>query len=121
MTNFDAAEFPAISMSVSTAGRGEATLVLGGRLDMVEAVTVRERLSQDDLVSAQYLVIDLAAVTFVDSAGLAVLARARRDRVLEGGTVTLVRPRSDDAMRVFRLTQFDQIFVMLDPTERGST
>ena len=66
---------------------------------------------------ASRLTIDLTDVEFVDSAGLAVLARARRDRGLTGGSVTLIRPRSDDAMRVFRLTQFDQIFVMRDSVE----
>ncbi len=93
---------------------GRATVVLAGRFDVVEAMSVRERLAAPDVAAVDELTIDLQAVTFVDSAGLAVLARARRDRVLRGGSVTLVRPASDDAMRVFRLTQFDQIFTMLD-------
>jgi len=93
---------------------GRATVVLSGRFDVVEALTVRARLADGDLASVDHLVVDLQDVSFVDSAGLAVLARARRDRVLRGGSVTLIRPKSDDAMRVFRLTQFDQIFTMLD-------
>lgn len=60
------------------------------------------------------MVIDLSGVSFLDSAGLAVLARARRDRVLSGRSLVLVRPASDDAMRVFRLTRFDEIFTMVD-------
>lgn len=91
-----------------------ATLVLAGRFDVVEALTVRARLADGDLATVDHLTVDLRDVSFVDSAGLAVLARARRDRVLRGGSVTLIRPKSDDAMRVFRLTQFDQIFTMLD-------
>ncbi len=88
--------------------------MLAGRFDVVEALTVRARLADGDLASVDHLTVDLQDVSFVDSAGLAVLARARRDRVLRGGSVTLIRPTSDDAMRVFRLTQFDQIFTMLD-------
>lgn len=91
-----------------------AVLTLAGRFDAVEAVRVRQCLAGPDLVEVDHLVIDLSAVDFVDSAGLAALARARRDRVLVGGSVQLVRPRTEDAMRVFRLTQFDEIFTMLD-------
>ena len=88
-------------------------MTLSGRFDAVEAVEVRRRLA-DELGTVDHLVVDLTDVGFVDSAGLAALARARRDRVLRGGSVVLVRPRSDDAMRVFHLTQFDAIFTILD-------
>lgn len=90
------------------------TVVLSGRLDVLEAMSVRERMAEPVIAEVDHLTIDLQNVSFVDSAGLAVLARARRDRVLRGGTVTLIRPSSDEAMRVFRLTQFDEIFTMLD-------
>ncbi len=106
-------------VSVRDVDADRAELVLVGRFDVAEASMVRDRLAADEIARARHLVIDLSKVTFVDSAGLAVLARARRDRVLAGGSVTLVRPRSEDAMRVFRLTQFDQIFTMRDPHEDG--
>ena len=57
-------------------------------------------------------------VGFVDSAGLAALVRARRDARAAGGDVVLVRPADDNALRVFRLTQFDEVFQMVDA--RGS-
>ncbi|SIR74296.1 anti-anti-sigma factor [Microbacterium sp. RURRCA19A] len=94
-----------------------ALLALSGRLDAVEAPRARQVFDSAPVAGASRLTIDLTDVAFVDSAGLAVLARARRDRGLTGGSVTLIRPRSDDAMRVFRLTQFDQIFVMRDSAE----
>ena len=94
-----------------------ALLALTGRLDAVEAPGARRVFDTPQVAGAARLTIDLTDVEFVDSAGLAVLARARRDRGLSGGSVTLIRPRSDDAMRVFRLTQFDQIFVMRDSAD----
>jgi stage II sporulation protein AA (anti-sigma F factor antagonist) len=94
-----------------------ATVTLVGRFDAVEAAVVREFLGDERLAAVRHLTIDLSDVSFVDSAGLAVLARSRRDLGLAGGSVTLVRPASDDAMRVFRLTQFDEIFTMIDTAE----
>ena len=63
---------------------------------------------------ASRLVVDLVAVTFVDSAGLAALVRARRDARQLGGDVVLISPSDRDALRVFGLTQFDEVFRMVD-------
>jgi anti-anti-sigma factor len=105
---------PAFTFAVTALADDRASITLTGRFDVVEALNVREQLASVELTAVRHLTVDLRAVSFVDSAGLAVLARARRDRALVGGTVTLVRPASDEAMRVFRLTQFDQIFTMVD-------
>lgn len=104
---------PSLDIAVERPAPDRAVLVLAGRLDAVEAVELRRRLSTD-LADVDHLVIDLSEIGFVDSAGLAALARARRDRTLRDGSVVLVRPRSDDAMRVFRLTRFDAIFTMVE-------
>jgi anti-sigma B factor antagonist len=58
--------------------------------------------------------VDLSAVVFVDSAGLAALVRGLKDARLAGGDLRLVRPGADEAMRVFRLTRFDRVFELLD-------
>jgi anti-anti-sigma factor len=101
-------------ITVAAACPEQAVMTLQGRFDVVEAMAVRSRLAEADIVDIPHLLVDLTNVTFIDSAGLAVLARARRDRLLRGGSVTLVRPAAEEAMRVFRLTQFDRIFVMRD-------
>jgi anti-sigma B factor antagonist len=108
---------PELTFEFTPRDGGRGTVVLTGRLDVLEAMSVRERMAEPAIAGVDHLTIDLQNVSFVDSAGLAVLARARRDRVLRGGTVTLIRPISDEAMRVFRLTQFDEIFTMLDRPE----
>lgn len=106
-----------LEITVGPISGDHADITLVGRLDMVEAISLRERLASHELREVRHLLFDLHAVTFIDSAGLAVLARSRRDMMLLGGTVTLVRPSSEDAMRVFRLTQFDEIFAMIDTRE----
>ncbi|MFF8188001.1 STAS domain-containing protein [Microbacterium sp. NPDC016588] len=117
MHSTEAAGESALRIDVVFVDEVYALLALSGRLDAVEAPRARQIFDSAQVAAAARLTIDLTDVTFVDSAGLAVLARARRDRGLTGGSVTLIRPRSDDAMRVFRLTQFDQIFVMRDSAD----
>lgn len=106
---------------VDRATPDRATVVFTGRFDAVEAMAARTRMAEPDITGARHLVLDLADVTFLDSAGLAVLVRARQDRLRDGRTIALVRPTAEAAMRVLRLTQFDQIFTMLDRRPPGST
>jgi stage II sporulation protein AA (anti-sigma F factor antagonist) len=94
-------------------GRGSAVAVLTGRLDAVEAVRLRQQFAAVLEAGVRLLVVDLADVHFVDSAGLAALVRARRDIVGTGGTMVLISPALQDALRVFRLTQFDDVFRMV--------
>ncbi len=122
INNKDAASLaePTLTLTVTDLSDDRATIALSGRFDVVEALSVREQLAGAELAATRHLTVDLRTVTFVDSAGLAVLARARRDRALKGGSVTLIRPTSEEAMRVFRLTQFDQIFTMIEQPEDGA-
>ncbi len=92
---------------------GSATVTLTGRLDAVEAPVLREKL--DTLLDEDRfrLLVDLSQLSFIDSAGLAVLVRARRLAGASGGEVVLVKPQAEEAQRVFRLTQFDQVFRMI--------
>ena len=91
-----------------------ATVTLSGRLDALSAPELRARLSEllDDGV--HQLMVDLAEVDFVDSAGLAALVRAMKTAREHHGDVELVRPSSDDAYRVFELTKFDDVFTIHD-------
>ncbi|HYN73430.1 MAG TPA: STAS domain-containing protein [Nakamurella sp.] len=90
-----------------------ATIVLLGRLDAVEAPTLRQQFAGIFDAGAVTVVVDLVGVTFIDSAGLAALVRARRDAQSAGGDLVLIRPADEAALRVFRLTQFDEVFQMV--------
>lgn len=89
-----------------------ATLRLDGRLDALSAPRLRERLGALSEDGIHHLTVDLADVDFVDSAGLAALVSAMKLAREHGGDVDLVRPRSDDAHRVFELTKFDAVFTI---------
>jgi anti-sigma B factor antagonist len=90
-----------------------ATIVLLGRLDAVEAPALREHFAEVFRAGAITVVVDLVGVSFIDSAGLAALVRARRDAQSAGGDLVLIRPADEAALRVFRLTQFDEVFQMV--------
>jgi len=116
--NLDVSDRNSLGTRVTIAASGLAIVRLTGRLDAVDSPELRRRLEGDDVVGCAIIVIDLSAVTFVDSAGLAVLVWLRRRSRAQGGDVVLVRPDLAEAMRVFRLTQFDQVFRMLPYSDR---
>lgn len=95
------------------------TIALHGRLDALRALPLRTEF--DELVAGAAaqasgaVLVDLTEVDFVDSAALAALVRLRRQCATAGLDLKFVKPRHQDALRIFRLTQFDEVFVMLDP------
>ncbi|MGS0683842.1 STAS domain-containing protein [Nakamurella sp. GG22] len=93
---------------------GSAVCVLAGRLEAVQAAGLRTELTAAQQAGAASLIVDLHAVHFIDSAGLAALVRARKESRSAGGEVVLINPADRDVLRVFRLTQFDEVFRMVD-------
>jgi anti-sigma B factor antagonist len=65
---------------------GCAVLVLTGEIDMYSAPTLSDALAAAAVI-ADRVVVDMAAVRFIDSSGVGALLTARRD-----GPVALVRP-----------------------------
>jgi anti-sigma B factor antagonist len=92
------------------------TLVFSGRLDALEAPTMRALFQARIAEGHTTLVADLSACSFIDSAALAALVSALKAVRERGGELTLVSPRSADAHRVFELTHLDKVFTMLAPT-----
>ena len=89
-----------------------ATVAVTGRLDALSTPELRTELARLEEADVRDVTIDLSAVEFVDSAGLAALVKAMKTAREHGGDVELVRPRSDDAYRVFELTKFDAVFTI---------
>jgi anti-sigma B factor antagonist len=106
------------SATAWSADRSAVTLTLAGRLDAVRAPALRAGFDQVVADGAEQVVVDLSAVEFVDSAALAALVRLRRRCTAAGATLTLVRPESEEALRIFQLTQFDRVFTMVGPMGR---
>ena len=93
------------------------TIHVDGRLDAVRAVDLRKEIASAIEDDTFRIVVDLSTTEFVDSAGLAALAKGMKDCRLRGGDVRIVSPRHDDATRVFALTRFDQVFVMAETAQ----
>lgn len=121
-TDADQARVPAVpGAGWSLAAADVESVALTGRLDALRALLLRAEL--DELLvraagGARGVLVDLRDVVFVDSAALAALVRLRRRCIDAGLDLALVKPRERDAMRIFRLTQFDEVFVMLDDRPR---
>jgi len=88
------------------------TILVDGRLDALRATDLRSELSGIVDSGVYRIIVDLSATTFVDSAGLAALAKGMKDCRSKGGDLRLVEATEADAARVFALTRFDQVFTM---------
>ncbi|MFA5884688.1 MAG: STAS domain-containing protein [Acidimicrobiia bacterium] len=103
---------PTFAFSVERDG-ATGTVVARGEIDLASSPEFREAIHGlvDDGV--RRLVIDLDAVSFIDSSGLGVLVGALK-RVQEqgedGGLV--LRGLSGPALRVFEIAGLDQVFVL---------
>ena len=77
-------------------------LALSGELDVVSAPELELCLNEVMAESHDRVVLDLSDLAFVDSAGVSVLIKARKDAELSGRTLVLGRP-TEQVHRVFAL------------------
>jgi len=86
--------------------RGYVLITVAGEVDFASAAGLRERLFT--LAKAgRPLVADLDRVSFIDAAGLGVLAGAARQAAAHGASLRVVCARRQ-VRRLFGLTQLDQ-------------
>jgi anti-sigma B factor antagonist len=90
---------------------GVVLFVLYGDVDLHVAPELRSRLSAAIEEGADYLVLDLSRVTFLDSMALGVLLGALKRLRPLGGELRLVVP-SSDLRRIFEITLLDQVFTI---------
>jgi anti-anti-sigma factor len=94
-----------------------AVVTTDSRIDALSAPKLRERLDALLTEGASRFVIDLSAVPFIDSAGMAVLVSLLKRARMAEGEVILVWPADEAARRILRLTKFDRVFPMADDVE----
>jgi anti-anti-sigma factor len=108
-------EFPMFSLSVERS-RGRARIILEGELDMVAApnlvATIDELLGEDGLE----VVVDLRALTFMDSSGLQALLHGHARSGESRASFSLIRG-GDNVMRVFELSGIDGLIPFARPVE----
>jgi anti-sigma B factor antagonist len=96
-----------------TVSRGVAVVTLHGELDAHDAPRLRELFAGaldvvSEAPSPRRLVLDLAAVQFLDSTALGTMIGALRRAREAGGEVVFVLPRTP-ASRIFEITGLDQV------------
>lgn len=101
---------------ITTAEHDAAVATLDGRLDLRSAPGVRLQ-GAAALASARgRLVLDLRAVTFIDSSGLGVLVGLHREAARLGGGLTILPP-SGPAREIFALTRTESFFRLVETME----
>jgi anti-sigma B factor antagonist len=87
---------------------GQVVVALRGELDMADAVSVAAALT---VVAARKraIIVDLAGLEFIDSSGVAALARGRKHTRQAGGDLLLAAPRQQ-VLRVLTLTRLIDAF-----------
>jgi anti-sigma B factor antagonist len=93
------------------AGDHVVLFALYGDVDLHIASELKDRLTNAIDEGAEYLVLDLARVTFIDSMALGVLLSAQKRFQANGGELRLVVPGSD-LRRIFEITLLDQVFTL---------
>lgn len=89
-----------------------AVIAPKGRVDVFTVPELRAVLDRHVDGGTVRFVVDLSEVTFLDSAGMAVLVTLLKRARTGGGNVRLVWPQEEAATRILRLTRFDRVFDM---------
>jgi anti-sigma B factor antagonist len=87
-------------------------IALAGELDLTRAYTFDEELRAIEALGPECICVDLADVTFVDSAGLARIVAAHRRARRDGRRLVLVRGCAA-VQRLLAMTALDQQFEMV--------
>jgi anti-sigma B factor antagonist len=99
-----------VELILSTERRGTSAVVaVDGEIDLGTAGQLRDHLAECIRDETRDIVLDLSAVTFMDSTGLQVLIATQRRLEPLGGRLRLVGLRSGVA-KVLKVTGLDQTF-----------
>lgn len=107
----------AFTLEVDT-GPGRTLLRLAGELDLGVTGELETALSDAEAAENGVLVLDLRALTFIDSTGLRVIVAAHA-RAAEGGRRLVVVRGPAEVQRVFELTHFAERLEMVDAPPEG--
>jgi anti-sigma B factor antagonist len=87
---------------------GHVIVTLRGDLDIAHAANVAAALAAV-AASEPEIIVDLAALEFIDSSGVAALARGRKHARQAGGDLRLAAPQQQ-VLRVLTLTRLIEVF-----------
>ena len=96
----------------------ELLLVVEGRLDSTQGSEFQDALSRAIEITDQRVVLDLAEVSYISSAGLRALLVVGKDLQKRNARLSLVAMQSS-VREVFALSGFDKIFEISDSGASG--
>ncbi len=96
------------SVTVPGSTGAYAVVVLSGEVDATNSEELYNILESVVLRHPRLLVVDLSALSFMDSTGLRMLLRSSRELDQQGGVLGLAAPQVSVA-RVLQLTRADQL------------
>lgn len=104
-----------MNMSNRTEGNCQLVKLEDSRLDAQAAVVFKAFMDRTLEQKPSNIVLDLAAVDFIDSSGLGAMVSVLK-RVGSDGTLVLTGV-SDKARKIFELTRMDRVFDIQDTNE----
>jgi anti-sigma B factor antagonist len=90
---------------------GLLRIAVSGEVDVATAPTLRERLYDAVDRSSEVVIVDLLAVTFIDSTGLGVLI-GTQERGNGQGTQVHIVVREPRIVKIFEITGLTELFTM---------
>jgi anti-anti-sigma factor len=97
---------------------GHSTLIASGEIDLATAPTFRQELLAVAAQAHSPALVDLSAVTFLDSSGLNALVDARGSLEDTDVSLVLLNP-STVCRRVLEITGIDKLFEIIDCNPRS--
>ncbi len=116
MTGSDARAFAA----TRPLRNGQSVIVLTGELDIASAGELRHALQEAEESGSDEINVDIAALSFIDSSGLAVLVAAQQNLGKQGRRLFLTGATAP-AKRVFEIAGLLEFLRVDMPTPEGSS
>lgn len=106
-------------MDLTKQTHGEVVVITAGdpRIDAAVAIAFKDQMRDLTSDAPGRVILDLAAVDFIDSSGLGAIVAAMKQ--LGGGRRLELAQLSPLVGKVFRLTRMDSVFVIHASTEAG--
>jgi anti-anti-sigma factor len=96
--------------------KGVSVFTLEGRIDSQGAISLDAALQAAVSAGKHKMVLDMAEVNYISSAGLRTLADVSTKNAEKGGDLKLVALQRK-VLRVFRIIGFDKLFAIYDTLE----
>ncbi|RJL24766.1 STAS domain-containing protein [Bailinhaonella thermotolerans] len=91
---------------------------IAGEIDVFTAPRLREYLTDLIMSGGAHLVLDMAEVAFLDSAGLGVLIGTLRRLQVHDGTLAVINA-NHHVLKVFRTTRLDRVIEVSGDADAG--